>query len=114
MIEKPNPPPKDAISMEEVSALLGPPRTVIYKLIASDPDFPTPFKLGKRLFWKRADRTSTPSAKTHHRHGGSRRKQPKPESSRRRGAMVRSQNRKKTSDPRKPNRERSSAAKEWR
>ncbi len=41
--------------MEEVSALLGPPRTVIYKLIASDPDFPTPFKLGKRLFWKRAD-----------------------------------------------------------
>jgi predicted DNA-binding transcriptional regulator AlpA len=48
-------PPKDIILVEEVSALLGPPRMAIYRLSSSDPDFPKPFKIGKRLFWKRAD-----------------------------------------------------------
>lgn len=48
-------PPKDVILIEEVCELLGPPRRVIYKLSSSDPDFPKPFKIGKRLFWKRAD-----------------------------------------------------------
>lgn len=47
--------PDDAITIEEVSALLGPPRRTIYEKIQKDDDFPKPFKVGKRLFWVRAD-----------------------------------------------------------
>lgn len=45
--------PKDVITIEEVSALLGPPRRTIYQLAYEDPDFPKPFKPGRRLFWVR-------------------------------------------------------------
>lgn len=46
-------PPRDVITIEEVSALLGPPRRTIYQLAYEDPDFPKPFKPGRRLFWVR-------------------------------------------------------------
>lgn len=48
-------PPKDVITVEEVSAILGPPRRTIYQLTYQDPDFPRPFKPGKRLFWIRSE-----------------------------------------------------------
>lgn len=45
----------EVIKIEEVSAILGPPRAIIYHLIRTDPDFPKPFKPGKRLFWIRSE-----------------------------------------------------------
>lgn len=47
--------PDDAITIEEVTALLGPPRRTIYQKIQEDDDFPRPFKVGKRLLWIRKE-----------------------------------------------------------
>lgn len=48
-------PVKDVITVEEVAALLGPPRRTIYEAMHKKPDFPKPFKVGRSYFFLRAE-----------------------------------------------------------
>ncbi|WP_072395460.1 helix-turn-helix domain-containing protein [Hyphomicrobium sp. CS1GBMeth3] len=48
-------PPKEVITINEVSEILGPPRRSIWDAMRKKPDFPKAFKVGRSWFFVRAE-----------------------------------------------------------